>query len=50
MAEMLRQAAAPVILVGSDFVNNSQAGQIFEAIRKLAKNIGAGILPLPAQK
>ncbi|MGO9116681.1 MAG: molybdopterin-dependent oxidoreductase [Desulfomonilaceae bacterium] len=49
VAEMLKQAASPVILVGSDFVNNSQAGQIFEAIRKLAKNIGAGILPLPAQ-
>ncbi len=49
VAEMLKKAVAPVILMGSDFVNNWQAAQIFEAIRKLAKNIGAGILPLPAQ-
>ena len=49
VAEMLKKASSPILLVGADFVNNSQAGKIFEAIGKLAKNIGAGVLPLPSQ-
>ena len=49
VAEMLKQAVAPVILVGPDFLAHSKAAQIFEAIGKLAKNVNAGVLPLPAR-
>ena len=49
VAEMLKQAVAPVILVGPDFLTHSKAAQIFEAIGKLAKNVNAGVLPLPAR-
>jgi len=49
VAEMLREASAPVILVGSEFLQYDESPQIFEAIEKLARNVGAGILPLPAQ-
>ena len=49
VAEMLKQAVAPVILVGPDFLAHSKAAQIFEAIGKLAKNVNAGSLPLPAR-
>jgi predicted molibdopterin-dependent oxidoreductase YjgC len=49
VAEMLKQASAPIILVGPDFINHPKAAQIFEAIGKLAKNVNAGVLPLPAR-
>lgn len=49
VAEMLKQATAPVIFVGPDFLTHSKAAQIFEAIGKLAGNLNAGVLPLPAR-
>ncbi len=48
-AKMLMEASAPVILVGSDFLQYDKSHQIFENIEKLARNVGAGILPLPDQ-
>jgi len=49
VAKMLKEASDPVILVGSDFLIYNESHQIFENIEKLALNVGAGILPLPAQ-
>jgi predicted molibdopterin-dependent oxidoreductase YjgC len=49
VAGMLREAAAPVILVGSEFLHHTDSAQILNAIRQLASNIGARIVPLPAQ-
>ena len=49
VAKMLKEASAPVILVGSEFLQYDQSPQILEAIEKLAQNVGAGVLPLPAQ-
>lgn len=49
VVKMLKEASAPVILVGSEFLQYGEHLQIFEAIEKLARNINAGILPLPAQ-
>ena len=46
---MLQKARAPVILVGSEFLNCKDSTKIFEAVKKLAENLGAGIIPLPAQ-
>jgi predicted molibdopterin-dependent oxidoreductase YjgC len=48
-AKMLKEAHAPVILLGSDFLQYEESHQILENIEKLALNVGAGILPLPAQ-
>jgi formate dehydrogenase alpha subunit len=49
MAKMLQESSDPVILVGSEFLQCDENSQILESIGKLAKNIGAGVLPLPAQ-
>jgi predicted molibdopterin-dependent oxidoreductase YjgC len=49
LAHMLMKAADPVILVGSEFLQYDQSGQILQAVGSLARNVGAGILPLPAQ-
>jgi predicted molibdopterin-dependent oxidoreductase YjgC len=49
VAGMLERASAPVILIGSEFLQYDKGPQILEAIGKLARNIGAGVLPLPAQ-
>ena len=49
VAKMFKQASAPVILVGSEFLQYDKSPQILEAIEKLARNVGAGVLPLPAQ-
>ncbi|MGB7061330.1 MAG: molybdopterin-dependent oxidoreductase [Candidatus Zixiibacteriota bacterium] len=48
-AQMLKQASDPVILVGSEFMQYDGSRQLLESIEKLARNIGAGVLPLPAQ-
>jgi formate dehydrogenase alpha subunit len=48
-AEMLKEAHAPVILLGSEFLRYKESHQILENIERLALNVGAGILPLPAQ-
>lgn len=49
IAKMLKGASAPVILVGSEFLQYDESMQILEAVGKLARNVGAGVLPLPAQ-
>jgi formate dehydrogenase alpha subunit len=49
VAKMLKEALDPVILVGSEFLQCDESQQILETIGKLAKNVGAGVLPLPAQ-
>jgi len=49
VAKMLKEASAPVILVGSDFLQYDKSHQIFESIEKIARNIDAGIIPLPTQ-
>jgi len=49
VAKMLKEASTPVILVGSEFLQYDESPQILEALEKLARNIGAGVLPLPAQ-
>ena len=46
---MLKGARSPVILVGSEFLQYDQSPQILETVEKLAQNIGAGVIPLPAQ-
>jgi predicted molibdopterin-dependent oxidoreductase YjgC len=48
-AKMLNQARYTVILVGSEFLQHDESPQILDAIRQLAQNVGAGVLPLPAQ-
>jgi formate dehydrogenase alpha subunit len=49
VAQMLRDAPAPLILIGSEFLQHNKSWQIFELVWRLAQNVGAGILPLPAQ-
>ena len=49
VAEMLQNASDPVILIGSYFMQYSNSSKILESIKQLAQNIGAGVLPLPAQ-
>jgi predicted molibdopterin-dependent oxidoreductase YjgC len=46
---MLKAASTPMILVGSEFLQYDQSSQILESIERLARNVGAGVLPLPAQ-
>ncbi len=49
VAKILKEASDPVILIGSEFLQCDESPQILEAIEILAQNIGAGVLPLPAQ-
>lgn len=49
VAKMLKEASDPVILVGSEFLQCDESPEILGSIERLAKNIGAGVLPLPAQ-
>jgi formate dehydrogenase alpha subunit len=49
VAQMLTEASTPVILMGSEFLQHDKNRQIFEAAEQLAHNLGAGVLPLPAQ-
>ncbi len=49
VAGMLKGAPASVVLVGSEFMQYDASPQILEAIKQIAKNVGAGVLPLPAQ-
>jgi formate dehydrogenase alpha subunit len=48
-AEMLQGTSFPVILIGSEFMQFDLNRQILEAVERLAQNINAGILALPAQ-
>jgi len=38
-----------MILMGTEFLQYDQSPQILEAVEKLARNVGAGVLPLPTQ-
>ncbi len=49
VVKTLKEDSAPVILVGSEFLQYYESTQISEAVRELAVNIGAGVIPLPAQ-
>ena len=49
VAKMLKEASAPVILVGSEFLQYDQSSQILQSVEELARNVGAGVLPLPVQ-
>jgi formate dehydrogenase alpha subunit len=49
IARTLKGASSAVILVGSEFLQYDQSPGMLEAVRQLARNIKAGILPLPAQ-
>ena len=48
IADLLRRAEAPVILVGSEFLQYDTSASILEAIARIAQNIKAGVLPLPS--
>ena len=49
VAKMLQEGENPVILLGSEFLQSDESPHILEATLKLAQNINAGVLPLPAQ-
>lgn len=49
IAEILEEAEAPVVLVGSEFLQYDQSAAIMKAIGRLAQNVGAGIVLFPAQ-
>jgi len=48
VAEMLRGSEAPMILIGSEFLQYDSAAAIFKAVEGLAQKLKAGILPLPS--
>jgi predicted molibdopterin-dependent oxidoreductase YjgC len=48
VAETLRNSTAPIILVGSEFLQYDASSEIFDAIARIAKNLKAGVLPLPS--
>ena len=47
-ASMLAGADSPVILLGPGILGRSGAGAMIDTVKKIAGNIGAGIMPLPA--
>jgi predicted molibdopterin-dependent oxidoreductase YjgC len=49
VAEILKRATAPVVLVGSEFIQYSESAAILRAVGCLAQNVGAGILLFPSQ-
>ncbi len=49
IARMLKEASAAAILVGSEFLQYDQSPRLLEAVGQLARNVKAGVLPLPAQ-
>ena len=49
VAQILKNASSPVILVGPDLLRYDRSIEVLDTIEKLAQAIGAGILPLPAQ-
>lgn len=48
VADLLRNAEAPVILVGSEFLQYDSSASILEAVAGIARNVKAGVLPLPS--
>ncbi len=49
VADTLKTSKAPVILVGSEFLQYDNSAEILATIKQLADNTGAGVMPLPAQ-
>ncbi|MEW6410967.1 MAG: molybdopterin-dependent oxidoreductase [Candidatus Zixiibacteriota bacterium] len=49
VAGTLKNSKSPVILVGSEFLQYDSSSEILAAIKQLADNLGAGVMPLPAQ-
>lgn len=49
VAEMLRQASHPIVVIGSEFLMYGDSPFILSMVEKLAKQIGAGVVILPAQ-
>lgn len=49
IVELLKAAKNPILLIGAEFLNYSNNAEILETINKLARQINAGILALPAQ-
>ena len=49
VVDLLKNATAPVILVGSEFLQYHHSSRVLESVEQLAENTGAGIMPLPAQ-
>lgn len=48
-AVLLNRASSPVIVLGSEYLHHDKSLAILQAIEKIALNLGAGVLPLPAQ-
>jgi len=47
-ASMLAGADSPVVLLGPGILGRKGAGAMIETVKRIASNIGAGIMPLPA--
>jgi predicted molibdopterin-dependent oxidoreductase YjgC len=49
VAEILKRATTPVVLVGSEFLQYDQSAAILRAVACLAQNVGAGVVLFPSQ-
>jgi predicted molibdopterin-dependent oxidoreductase YjgC len=49
IARSLSDARNPVILIGAEFLQYDSSPRLLNAIARIAENIGAGVMPLPAQ-
>jgi predicted molibdopterin-dependent oxidoreductase YjgC len=49
VAALLREAERPVILLGADLLHGDSGAGVAEAVAAVARNVGARVLPLPAQ-
>jgi len=47
-AALLQSATAPVILVGSEFLQYDACADILNSVASIARNVRAGVLPLPS--
>ncbi len=48
-AQLLKAAQRPIILLGSEFMQYTSASRVLDAVRALARALGAGVMPLPPQ-
>ena len=46
-AELLGRAGSPVIIVGSELLQGGEGSRLLEGIERLARSVGAGVVPLP---
>ena len=46
-AELLGKATSPVIIVGSELLHDGDGHRLLDSVERLARNVGAGIVPLP---